>query len=288
MGRAFSSGSALLLFSVRLFAALSAVFAHPPQLALLVCGCASAARSEYYYEILDAVMTREDLYETLGVQPQAELADIKRAYRTLALKWHPDKQQDAKSRAKASTVYTTLTKAYRILSSAEGREEYDLMRKHGLRDVPLMDKHYYRHAHRYGIPPHDPRWVFLSLLALFTLLKYVGQLLTFKYYMRIATSHPRYKEWARTHGDAGGERLKLIGVKRPGWDSLLAVQVALLPWQLFRLLRWLFLRCVLRRPEPQVDYFDRLKERLELTDEEVDQLRAKAERTRAEAPRRRR
>ena len=59
--------------------------------------------------------------------------------------------------------------------------------------------------------------------------------------MRAAKSHPRYKEWAKWLGDAGGDRLKLIGgVKRPTWDSLLAVQVtaACLIFQLLFLLQF--------------------------------------------------
>lgn len=59
-------------------------------------------------------------YETLGVQPEATLAQIKKAYRTLAMKHHPDKGGDQEK-------FKELTAANEALGDPEKRRVYDLM-----------------------------------------------------------------------------------------------------------------------------------------------------------------
>ena len=44
-------------------------------------------------------MSEQDLYQTLGIEKNSSDADIKKAYRKLSLKWHPDKNPDNQEEA---------------------------------------------------------------------------------------------------------------------------------------------------------------------------------------------
>ncbi|EYS98344.1 molecular chaperone DnaJ [Cupriavidus sp. SK-4] len=63
------------------------------------------------------------LYTTLGVQPDATLDEIKRAYRRAAMKWHPDRNLGRESEAHAA--FQEIRDAYTILSDAGQRQIYD-------------------------------------------------------------------------------------------------------------------------------------------------------------------
>ncbi|CAB9501472.1 protein DnaJ [Seminavis robusta] len=70
-------------------------------------------------------------YEILGVPKDANESDIKKAYRKLALKNHPDKQPTEEAKEKAQSVFAKIANAYEILSDPEEREQYDLRKKYG-------------------------------------------------------------------------------------------------------------------------------------------------------------
>ncbi len=63
-----------------------------------------------------------DYYKTLGVAKDASPTDIKKAYRKLALKYHPDRNPDDK---KAEEKFKQVSEAYAVLSDPEKRKQYD-------------------------------------------------------------------------------------------------------------------------------------------------------------------
>jgi curved DNA-binding protein CbpA len=66
----------------------------------------------------------KEYYALLGLDTKATKADIKKSYRKLATKFHPDKNSDADAPAK----FIEITEAYNVLSDRKGRARYDLMR----------------------------------------------------------------------------------------------------------------------------------------------------------------
>jgi molecular chaperone DnaJ len=67
-------------------------------------------------------MAKQDYYEILGVNKGATAAEIKKAYRKMALKYHPDKNPDDKS---AEENFKKAAEAYEILSDADKKARYD-------------------------------------------------------------------------------------------------------------------------------------------------------------------
>lgn len=70
-------------------------------------------------------MSSKDYYIILGVQPTASADDIKRSYRRLALKYHPDKNPGD---IIAEATFREILEAYEILSDAKKREDYHYKR----------------------------------------------------------------------------------------------------------------------------------------------------------------
>jgi len=67
-------------------------------------------------------MSKKNFYDILGVSKTADVAEIKKAYRALAMKYHPDRNPDNKD---AEEKFKEATSAYEILSDEKKRAQYD-------------------------------------------------------------------------------------------------------------------------------------------------------------------
>ena len=67
-------------------------------------------------------MSKRDYYEILGVSKNANAKEIKKAYRKLAIKYHPDKNPGDKA---AEDKFKEAAEAYEVLSNTEKKQRYD-------------------------------------------------------------------------------------------------------------------------------------------------------------------
>ena len=83
---------------------------------------------------------KRDYYEVLGVAKTADSEEIKRAYRRLAMKYHPDRADGDKTQAELK--FKECAEAYEILSDPGKRQRYDQYGHqgvHGQHDFSHMD-----------------------------------------------------------------------------------------------------------------------------------------------------
>lgn len=77
------------------------------------------------------------LYEELGVQNNASEDEVKKAYRTLARKYHPDKARDEKAAEENASKIQKINRAYEVLSDPKKKRVYD---RFGYEGLTLLEK----------------------------------------------------------------------------------------------------------------------------------------------------
>ena len=70
----------------------------------------------------------QSYYEILGIEKGATQEEVKKAYRKLSMKWHPDRNKNVGAEDK----FKEIGSAYSVLSDPVKRREYDQMRSGGL------------------------------------------------------------------------------------------------------------------------------------------------------------
>jgi DnaJ-class molecular chaperone len=63
----------------------------------------------------------ENLYNILGIAPNATPDEIKKRYRAMAMRFHPDRNSDEGAQVR----FNAIQKAYEVLSDAQSRADYD-------------------------------------------------------------------------------------------------------------------------------------------------------------------
>jgi len=101
-------------------------------------------------------MSKKDFYSVLGVPKDASIEDIKKAYKKLALQWHPDRNVD--DQEKATKKFKEIAEAYEILSNDQKRRIYDTYGHEGLSPgsgPAAGNAHTYAYHFGGGVDPFD-------------------------------------------------------------------------------------------------------------------------------------
>lgn len=85
-----------------------------------------------------------DYYNILGVDEKSDIKEIKKAYRELSLKWHPDKNKDPEAINKIQLI----NQAYATLGDEEKRRQYDEQRK----NPQCFQQQFYQQPCHQGFP----------------------------------------------------------------------------------------------------------------------------------------
>ena len=108
--------------------------------------CAGVAAAAFAASVATApAAAMPDHYRILNLQRDASEADIKKAYRTLALKWHPDKNPDNKDLAEKK--FKEIGNAFRLLSDPNDRAHFDRYGDDADRPQP---RRHHGHGQRHG------------------------------------------------------------------------------------------------------------------------------------------
>ncbi|KAG8010610.1 DnaJ-like protein subfamily B member 5 [Nibea albiflora] len=93
-----------------------------------------STKSEQDMPCLAIKPTGKDFYKVLGVSPESNEDEIKKAYRKMALKFHPDKNSDADAEDK----FKEIAEAYEVLTDPKKRSIYDQFGEEGLKNGMSM------------------------------------------------------------------------------------------------------------------------------------------------------
>lgn len=132
---------------------------------------------------------QHNCYEVLGVQKDASKADIARAYRRLAKRYHPDMHKTKEAKKKASEEFTLLASAYEVLKDEESRNDYDYM----LDNPDEIYRHYYRYYRRKMAPKVDARIVVAVSIAVISIVQYLASWSRYKSAIEYLSTVPKYR-----------------------------------------------------------------------------------------------
>ena len=74
----------------------------------------------------EKIAKKRDYYKILDLKPDANETDVRKAYKKLALKWHPDRNNESEEQKKmAEKTFRDINDAYSVLSDPKKKQQYD-------------------------------------------------------------------------------------------------------------------------------------------------------------------
>lgn len=133
----------------------------------------------------DLYCGKDNCYALLGLDRRASAVDIKKAYRKLALQWHPDKNRSPEAPEK----FRKISRAHEVLSEDKLRSAYDYFLDH----PEEAYTHYYQYYHAV-YAPQTPLWMVITGVLLFLSgLQYINQQWRYSSMMNAVRHQPTFK-----------------------------------------------------------------------------------------------
>ncbi|XP_035699102.1 dnaJ homolog subfamily C member 25 homolog [Branchiostoma floridae] len=149
----------------------------------------------------------QNCYDVLGLTREATTREIGKAYRQLALKFHPDRNKAADAEEK----FTLIATAYETLRDEESRADYDDV----LDNPEKYFQHYYRYYRRRVAPKVDVRIVIVVTLTVISVIQYLGWWHRYNQAISYLVTVPKYRTRAMDIAKEQG----LINNKKKGRRS---------------------------------------------------------------------
>ncbi|XP_069818238.1 dnaJ homolog subfamily C member 25 [Dendropsophus ebraccatus] len=128
-------------------------------------------------------------YDVLGVSREASKADIARAYRQLARKYHPDRYRTPEDRETAHKNFLLVATAYETLKDEETRKDYDYMLDH----PEEYYRHYYHYYSRRLAPKVDVRIVILVTVCVISIFQFYSWRSSYNEAIKYLATVPKYR-----------------------------------------------------------------------------------------------
>ena len=128
-------------------------------------------------------------YDLLGVTRDSDTREITKAYRKLALKWHPDRYQGHAQKEEAQKMFMKIAAGYEVLKDEESRKDYDYMMDHPEETYG----NYYRYYRRRLAPRIDVRLVLVFLISVMSLVQYYSAWYNHTETIKYLATVPKYR-----------------------------------------------------------------------------------------------
>ncbi|XP_076031525.1 dnaJ homolog subfamily C member 25 homolog [Oratosquilla oratoria] len=157
------------------------------RVALIISVTCLVQPSQGYVE--DYYCGEHNCYDLLEITREATKNDVKRAFRQIASKTHPDRFQDEEEKKIAEERFRQLSTAYDILRDPEARADYDYMLDHPDQFYQNM----YRAWRRRMAPHVDVRIVLAVTISLISLVQYYNGWTKYEEAIKYFTTVPKYR-----------------------------------------------------------------------------------------------